>query len=641
MIKTLLVANRGEIACRIMKTATRLGIKTVAVYSFADSNALHVKMADETFYLGPSSPQSSYLNIDRIIEAAKQTGADAIHPGYGFLSENAGFAKACVDNDLIFIGPSSQAIASMADKKTAKELMRDAEVPVVPGFYSDDRNTDLWRKEAQKISLPVLIKAVSGGGGRGMRLVTNINDFDDAFIAASREAKTYFNDDRVFLEKYIADPRHIEIQIFADQNGHCVYLFERDCSIQRRHQKIIEEAPAPNFSEALRKKMGDAAVAAAKAINYVGAGTVEFLLDGNGKFYFMEMNTRLQVEHPVTEMITGLDLVEWQLNVAIGTPLPWQQDDLHIQGHAIECRLYAEDPENNFLPSVGRIEHFHMSEKARVDSGYVAGDAVSIHYDAMLAKLIVHADNRESAANDMVAALAATEIIGVKTNTNLLQGIFADQEFKDGLLSTHFLQGKDYPRTTPNETELACAAFALLCAQKQKNKAYHEHTMDVFSPWQLEDHWRANSHAPMTITLWHGDQKYDIAMDDYTINGILTNHDLNCELNQKTYHARVVLWKNELHLYLNGSHFQFHVGHSSEQDKKASEVAGHLTAPMPGTVAEVFVENGIAVKKDDRLLIIEAMKMEHAIVATHDGVVDLKVALGQLVSEGQELIVIG
>lgn len=641
MIKTLLIANRGEIACRIIKTATRMGIKTVAVYSFADSHAQHVKRADSKFYLGPSSPQSSYLNVAKIIEAAKQSGADAIHPGYGFLSENPTLAQACADNNLTFIGPSATAIASMADKKTAKELMQQAGVPVVPGFYSDDRNLELWRKQAETIGLPLLIKAVSGGGGRGMRLVTDLKDFDAAFVAAAREAKTYFNDDRVFLEKYVTNPRHIEIQVFADQAGHCVYLFERDCSIQRRHQKIIEEAPAPNFSEELRQKMGAAAVAAAKAINYVGAGTVEFLLDVNGDFYFMEMNTRLQVEHPVTEMITGLDLVEWQLKVASGQTLPWQQSDLHINGHAIECRLYAEDPDNNFLPSVGRIEHMKMPESARVDSGYETGDFVSIHYDAMLAKLIVFADDRELAIQNMIAALAETEIVGVKTNISLLQSIFLDQDFKAAKLSTHFLQGSKFPIQTPDETVLVCAAYAFLGAMKQKNQEYLDFTTDVFSPWQLEDHWRANNRATMWMTLWQGEQKYDIELDQYAISGVLKHHDLEVELDGQKYQARVVLWKNELHLYLRGSHYEFHVGHSPSQDKKASDVAGHLTAPMPGTVAEILIKDGSHVKKDDRLLVIEAMKMEHAIVASHDGVVDLKVSEGQLVTEGQELIVIG
>ncbi|HET6221305.1 MAG TPA: biotin carboxylase N-terminal domain-containing protein, partial [Dongiaceae bacterium] len=418
MFSKILIANRGEIACRVIKTARRLGIKTVAVYSDADRNARHVAMADEAVHIGPSPARESYLVADKIIAAAKHTGAQAIHPGYGFLSENAGFAEACAKAGIVFIGPPPSAILAMGSKSEAKKIMEKAKVPLVPGYHGDDQSPALLAKEAERIGFPVLIKASAGGGGKGMRVVEETLKFADALAGAKREAKASFADDHVLVEKYLTRPRHIEIQVFADSHGNCLYLFERDCSIQRRHQKVIEEAPAPNMDPARRKAMGEAAVAAAKAIGYQGAGTVEFIANQDGTFYFMEMNTRLQVEHPVTEAITGQDLVEWQLVVAAGGHLPLTQDQLGIDGHAVEVRLYAEDPNRNFLPSTGTLVHLRLPEEdlnVRVDTGVRQGDTVTPFYDPMIAKVIVHDGDRTSAMRRMAALMGETEVVGVTT----------------------------------------------------------------------------------------------------------------------------------------------------------------------------------------------------------------------------------
>ena len=443
MFSKILIANRGEIACRVITTARRLGIKTVAVYSDADRNARHVAMADEAVHIGPSPARESYLVADRIIAAAKHTGAQAIHPGYGFLSENAGFAEACAKAGIVFIGPPPSAIHAMGSKSEAKKIMEKAKVPLVPGYHGDDQSPDLLAREAERIGFPVLIKASAGGGGKGMRVVEEAAKFADALAGAKREAKASFADDHVLVEKYLTRPRHIEIQVFADSHGNCLYLFERDCSIQRRHQKVIEEAPAPNMDPARRKAMGEAAVAAAKAIGYQGAGTVEFIANQDGTFYFMEMNTRLQVEHPVTEAITGQDLVEWQLVVAAGGRLPLTQDQLRIDGHAVEVRLYAEDPNRNFLPSTGTLVHLRLPEEGphvRVDTGVRQGDTVTPFYDPMIAKVIVHDRDRTSAMRRMAALMGETEVVGVTTNAALLKALCSHPAFVGGEVDTGFIE---------------------------------------------------------------------------------------------------------------------------------------------------------------------------------------------------------
>src|SRR6185503_6721476 len=443
MFSKILIANRGEIACRVIKTARRLGIKTVAVFSDADRGARHVAMADEAVHIGGSPARESYLVVDRILDAAKRTGAQAIHPGYGFLSENAGFAEACEKAGIVFIGPPPAAIRAMGSKSEAKKIMEKAKVPLVPGYHGDDQSPELLAKEAERIGFPVLIKASAGGGGKGMRVVEEAGKFADALAGAKREAKASFADDHVLVEKYLTRPRHIEIQVFADSHGNCLYLFERDCSIQRRHQKVIEEAPAPGMDPARRKQMGEAAVAAAKAIGYVGAGTVEFIANQDGSFYFMEMNTRLQVEHPVTEMITGQDLVEWQLVVAAGGKMPLAQDQLSINGHAVEVRLYAEDPNRNFLPSTGTLVHLRLpaeNRHVRVDTGVREGDTVTPFYDPMIAKVIVHDRDRSSAVRRMAALMGETEVVGVATNAALLKALCSHPAFVGGEVDTGFIE---------------------------------------------------------------------------------------------------------------------------------------------------------------------------------------------------------
>ncbi|MFC6981237.1 acetyl-CoA carboxylase biotin carboxylase subunit [Microbulbifer taiwanensis] len=465
MIRKLLIANRGEIACRIIDTARRLGVATVAVYSDADADALHVQLADEAVRLGPAPAKDSYLDIDKVLDAARHTGADAIHPGYGFLSENAQFCRACDSAGIIFVGPPAGAIDAMGSKSAAKRIMEEAKVPLVPGYHGTNQNADILEGHANRIGYPVLLKAAAGGGGKGMRRVDSADEFHSALEAAKREAMNAFGDDLMLLERYVLSPRHVEIQVFCDQKGNGVYLFERDCSVQRRHQKVVEEAPAPGLSEELRARMGEAALRAAHAIGYVGAGTVEFLLDASGAFYFMEMNTRLQVEHPVTEMITGQDLVAWQLAVAAGDPLPLQQDDLHILGHAFEVRIYAEDPDNDFLPATGTLVRHRppkASESVRVDTGVQSGDEISVHYDPMIAKLICHGRTRKEALAKLDRALQQYQIAGVRHNIEFLRRVINHGAFASGRVTTHFIE--DYEaeilQREQQLTPLKCAAIA-------------------------------------------------------------------------------------------------------------------------------------------------------------------------------------
>ncbi|MCW8997807.1 MAG: acetyl-CoA carboxylase biotin carboxylase subunit, partial [Kangiellaceae bacterium] len=495
-IHKLLIANRGEIACRIIRTAQRMGIECVAVYSDADKNAQHVKLADEAWYIGESPAKDSYLKADTILEIAKKSGANGIHPGYGFLSENAEFAQKCSDNNVIFVGPPVGAIEAMGSKSEAKSIMQNAGVPLVQGYHGDDQSESLLQQEADKIGYPLLIKATAGGGGKGMRVVESSSDFIDALNSCKREAISSFGDDQVLIEKYLTKPRHVEIQVFADNQGNAVHLFERDCSVQRRHQKVIEEAPAPGLTSETREAMGQVAIKAAQAIGYSGAGTVEFLYDEDGSFYFMEMNTRLQVEHPVTEMITGLDLVEWQITVANGLDLPLLQDQLSINGHAFEARIYAEDPNNDFLPATGNISYMGLpvtNANVRVDSGIVSGDTVSVYYDPMIAKLIVWDKDRNSALARLRGALSDFHVAGLTTNIEFLHQLASNDAFIKADLDTHFLDKHGEELTTADQSLsndiLAVASLFVMLRQSEAHTADGE---DPYSPWNTTSGWRLN-----------------------------------------------------------------------------------------------------------------------------------------------------
>src|SRR6266545_3421061 len=519
MFTKILIANRGEIACRVIRTARRLGIRTVAVHSEADANARHVRLADEAVHIGPAAARESYLVGARIIEAARATGAQAIHPGYGFLSENADFAEACEKAGVVFIGPPASAIRAMGSKSAAKALMQQAGVPLTPGYHGAEQDPALLAREAKRIGYPVLIKASAGGGGKGMRRVDAPADFEAALASCKREAMQAFGDDRVLVERYVLRPRHVEIQVFGDRHGGCVHLFERDCSVQRRHQKVLEEAPAPGLTPERRAAMGAAAVEAAKAVGYVGAGTVEFIVEPSGGFYFMEMNTRLQVEHPVTEMITGLDLVEWQLRVAAGEPLPLRQEQVQIDGHAIEARIYAEDPERGFLPSTGRLLHLAAPEASyhvRIDAGVEEGDEISPHYDPMIAKLIVWDASRERALARMRAALAQLRIVGVANNVEFLARLVASPAFAAGDLDTDLIERESeflFPasRETPQEVWLLAALAELEREQREVPSP-----AETRSPWDARDGWRLNSRASRTLTLRLGEVQQEVSVEHAT-----------------------------------------------------------------------------------------------------------------------------
>lgn len=513
MIRKLLIANRGEIACRVIRTARSMGVNTVAVYSDADANALHVQMADEAVHLGPAPARESYLDIEKVIGAAQKTGADAIHPGYGFLSENADFCRACEAAGIIFVGPPTGAIEAMGSKSAAKRIMEEAKVPLVPGYHGANQDSGVIEGHAERIGYPVLLKAAAGGGGKGMRRVDRPQDFMEALEAAKREARNAFNDDIMLVERYVLSPRHVEIQVFCDSHGNGVYLHERDCSVQRRHQKVVEEAPAPGVSPELRARMGEAALRAAKAIGYVGAGTVEFLLDSRGEFYFMEMNTRLQVEHPVTEMITDQDLVQWQLLVAGGEELPLQQQDIPLTGHAMEVRIYAEDPDNDFLPATGTLLRHcppHQDDSVRVDTGVQSGDEISVHYDPMISKLIVHGSNRREALAKLDRALREYQIAGLTHNIPFLRRVINHSAFAGSAVTTHFIE--------ENEAALLKATHALspvqlagiaacLAAQRTDNCALRAPEADRHSPWHQGDAWRSNLMPTQQACIdFHGEQ---------------------------------------------------------------------------------------------------------------------------------------
>ncbi len=657
MFKKILIANRGEIACRIMRTAQKMGIHCIAVYSTIDDNALHVQMADEAHLLGDAPSIESYLCGDKIIAIAKKYGAQAIHPGYGFLSENADFATACEKANIIFIGPTPAAILAMGSKSNAKEIMTKAKVPCTPGYHGDNQDADFLLQEAKKIGFPVLIKATMGGGGKGMRRVDDAKQFKEALASAQREALSSFGDKNVLLEKYVLNPRHIEIQVMADNHNNALYLFERDCSLQRRHQKIIEEAPGLGISDSLRHKMGDTAVTAAKAIGYKGAGTIEFLLDDQGQFYFMEMNTRLQVEHPVTEMITGFDLVAWQLRIAYGEPLAYQQQDLKLQGHAIEVRLYAEDTQNDFLPATGSIHYLSwpaLNKNVRIDSGIQGKDSISSYYDPMMAKLIVHGDTRLAAINELENALKQLHIIGVKNNRGFLQKLIALEDFVDGKINTNFIEEHAIALKMSANTDInpiLCAAALQLVLTPSENTL---HSADVFSPWYENNGFRLqlpyqrclhfkyeDEHYAVTVT-YNSVSSYTLQIKDktYAINVYeKTEQSLRFALNESMQTVQIIQQLQQLWVIFDDIEYALQTIEPLQATNVEHEQHGHLTAPMPGAIVAVHVKAGDTVQKDDCLIVMEAMKMEHSIYAPQAGIVrEVFYAAGDRVDEGAELL---
>ena len=665
MFKKILIANRGEIACRVATTARRMGVQTVAVYSDADQNARHVRLCDEAVHIGGNAPRESYLQWQRIIDAALACGAQAVHPGYGFLSENQDFAMACGQAGLTFIGPPASAIAAMGSKSAAKALMARAGVPLVPGYHGQDNTPTHLQNEAHKMGFPVLIKASAGGGGKGMRRVDRAEDFVAALASCQREAKASFGDDHVLVERYVNRPRHIEIQVFGDTQGDCVYLFERDCSVQRRHQKILEEAPAPGLSQTLRSQMGAAAVAAAKAVGYVGAGTVEFIAeqsdDGKLTFYFMEMNTRLQVEHPVTEAITGLDLVEWQLRVAVGEPLPLQQHQLTMTGHAIEARICAENPDANFMPATGPLwvarwpEHvaFQRSrDLARVDSGVLEGDAITPHYDSMIAKLIVWGRDRPEALARMRAALRETHIMGPHTNVAFLRRVVASESFSHADLDTALIEREraalfDAP---PLKLELAAAGVLAQCLSS-------ESALQGTDPWSRRDGWRLHGAARRRLDLEVQGKTHTFVIDRQHDGAILlqqgdTSWRFGAQpLGEQRFAVTLDEQRTVLSVYRVGErcavfsadgHAFVSVLGNWVRAAGAAHEGGRLSAPMPGKVVAYLAAVGASVQRGQALAVMEAMKMEHTISAPHDGVVqELLYAVGDQVAEGAELLRLG
>ena len=662
MFTRILIANRGEIACRVIKTARKMGIATVAVYSDADATARHVRLADESVHIGPAAARESYLVGAKIIAAAKATGAQAIHPGYGFLSENEAFAEACAKEGIVFIGPPASAIRAMGSKSAAKRLMEKAGVPLTPGYHGDDQDPALLAKEAVRIGFPVLIKASAGGGGKGMRRVDKGEDFAAALASCQREAKSAFGDDRVLIEQYVLQPRHIEIQVFADTLGGCVYLFERDCSVQRRHQKVLEEAPAPGMTAERRAAMGQAAVEAARAVGYVGAGTVEFIAHPDGRFYFMEMNTRLQVEHPVTEMITGLDLVEWQLRVAAGEPLPLRQDELAISGHAIEARIYAEDPDRGFLPSTGKLVHLvapEESDEVRVDTGVEEGDSITPFYDPMIAKLIVHGADRPAALARMKTALAAYRIVGVSNNVEFLGRLIATPSFANAVLDTALIEREHVllapPAGDPPIEAWLFAAFAEAERAGNESRTLAARGLEEQSPWRTLDAWRLNGQAWWRMGFRAGETlvEVDVAARQeggweflfegrrLTASGRCSpDGEVEATIDGRRIVAAVVPRGDRRHVFLAGRSIV--LGYADPlgvAGAEHEEEGTGLLSPMPGKVIALLAKPGAAVEKGAPLLVLEAMKMEHTISAPHAGTVkSFRFAAGDQVDEGVELV---
>ncbi len=634
MIRSLLIANRGEIACRVIRTARALGIRTVAVYSDADAKALHVRQADEAVHIGPSPARESYLRGDRITEAARATGAEAIHPGYGFLSENADFAQAVIDAGLVWVGPKPHSIRAMGLKDAAKKLMMEAGVPTTPGYLGEDQSPERLQVEADVIGYPVLIKAVAGGGGKGMRQVSRAEGFPDALQSCRREAASSFGDDRVLLEKYILSPRHVEVQVFGDSHGEVVHLFERDCSLQRRHQKVIEEAPAPGMDAATREAVCGAAVKAARAVDYQGAGTIEFIADASeglraDRIWFMEMNTRLQVEHPVTEEITGVDLVEWQLRVASGEPLPKRQEELSINGWAMEARLYAEDPTSGFLPSIGTLEIYREQTDVREDAGVSEGDTISPFYDPMIAKLIAHADTRAEAIEKLSNACHATDIYPVKTNAAFLRRALDHDDFRAGRIDTGFI-GRNadtlIPPPEPRET-VVHDAITTLAAFELEGRSFSSNGAQPFAvpsgePWRDLTGFRANRPPNRTIRVMHGGLVYERELKDRWRDRF--------PIFVKPVADGFVIWDDAQNFLFTP------VRHDGTASGTAAD--GAILSPMPGRIIAVEVAAGDRVAKGQRLVTLEAMKMEHSLVAPFDGTVaELDATAGAQVSEGKLL----
>jgi acetyl/propionyl-CoA carboxylase alpha subunit len=621
VIGSLLIANRGEIARRIIRTAKRLGVRTVAVYSEADAQAAHVREADAAVLIGPAPARESYLLPEKILAAAKETGAEAIHPGYGFLSENAAFAEAVVAAGLVWVGPPADAIRAMGLKDSAKRLMKQAGVPVTPGYMGDDQSDERLLKEARSITWPVLIKAVAGGGGKGMRKVERDEDFLPSLAAAKREAAAAFGDDRVLLEKYAASPRHIEVQVFGDSHGDVVHLFERDCSLQRRHQKVIEEAPAPGMDETTRAAVCEAAVKAAKAVNYEGAGTVEFIADASeglraDRIWFMEMNTRLQVEHPVTEAVTGLDLVEWQLRVASGEPLPLKQDKIRLKGWAMEARLYAENPATGFLPSTGALDHFRLPDGVRIDSAVEEGDEVSPHYDPMIAKLIAHAKTREAAAAQLAEACAAVEVWPVKTNAAFLARCAAHPDFIGGAIDTGFIEARLEALTAPAEP----SAAAIEAAAAALNVVSEGGEVSPWSAGRALAGFRLNAPRAGARIVCNG-----------RLYATGAGGDLEADL--------LITGDGEVVVFEAGEAFVFSRLKAQDIDEAAAVGDGAIRSPMPGKIVSVSVKADETVAKGQALVTLEAMKMEHTLTAPFDGrVAETPVSSGDQVSEGVVLV---
>lgn len=648
MFSKILIANRGEIAVRIMSTARTLGIRTVAVYSDADRDALHTRTADEAVHIGPPAPAASYLVIEKIIDAAKQTGAEAIHPGYGFLSENADFAEACEKAGIVFIGPGVNAIRTMGSKSLSKDLMVRAKVPVAPGYQGEDQSLETFKAEARRIGYPVLLKASAGGGGKGMRLVEKASDLEASLESAKREAKSAFGDERFLIEKFITSPRHVEVQIFGDTHGSVVHLFERDCTVQRRHQKVIEEAPAPNLPDNVRSALHKAAIEAAKTVDYVGAGTVEFLYDqSSNEVYFMEMNTRLQVEHPVTEEVTGIDLVAWQLGVAAGEPLPLKQDEIACHGHAFEARLYAENPEAGFLPSTGMIEFFSTPaglDDVRLDLGVEEGGEVTSHYDPMIGKLITYGEDRAAALGRLKALLVETRIAGPDTNTRFLHAIASHAQFENGEFDTGFIEANEKDLFRSSGKEVVAQAAALLWIAH-----FRAETADD-DPWSSIQGFRTNaprvhrleididgerqillleiSRSEMTISV--GDARTPVS------NIAAEDHQIRFDMDGQSHVATVFASMDAVFVWLGADKFTLPVW---RMDFTSDGAGGSLAAPMPGVVTALPLAAGCKAKKGEILIVMEAMKMEHPIEAPSDGtLVAHRFQVGDQLQQGDILV---
>jgi 3-methylcrotonyl-CoA carboxylase alpha subunit len=618
MFNKILIANRGEIAVRIARTARELGVTSVAVYSEADANAMHVEFCDEAYNIGAAAAAESYLRGDKILRVAQECGAQAIHPGYGFLSENAAFASDCEKAGIVFIGPPVSAIEAMGSKSEAKKIMQAAGVPLVPGYHGDDQNDALLREESQRIGYPQLIKATAGGGGKGMRVVHQHSEFDAALTSARREALSSFGDNKVLIERYLTSPRHVELQVFADSHGDAVHLYERDCSIQRRHQKVLEEAPAPGMSDALRQQMGEAAINCAKAIGYVGAGTVEFLLDTDGSFYFMEMNTRLQVEHPVTEMITGLDLVHWQLQVACGSALPLQQSDIPLNGHAFEARIYAESPERDFMPATGRIQYLaepQQTESLRIDTGVRAGDDIGINYDPMISKLIVHADDRLTALSKIRRALSDYQILGVQTNIGFLSSLlkveeFAAEKFDTGFIETH--RKKLFVSEEESLSLAVCAAAMAVLPAIAKDGSEHFSCLDPWSPWQQKSGWRLNQVASQRVKLIRDDSDYKVVLtptgDQWRVCFDQHEFDVRArwldstrfqiEINATLLTLPILINYDNISIWLNNQEWRFRRHNPMQALDNEAASDNRFVAPMPGAIIALPVSLGDEVEAD-------------------------------------------